>query len=72
MRLHEREGSLRSVALLSLLVDDGLVPGLDGRVIDTLREGALAAEHDGRDSLVVVRQVTQIELRYDVVPSRLP
>jgi hypothetical protein len=72
VRLHEREGLLRSIALLPLLVDDGVVPGLDGRVTDTLREGALAGEHDGRDPLVVVREVTQIELRYDVVPSRLP
>jgi hypothetical protein len=71
-RLHQREGLLGSVALLSLLVDHGVVPGLDGRVTDTLQEGALAREHDGRDPLAVVREITQIELRHDVVPSRLP
>jgi len=47
----------------------GVVAGLDGRVTDALREGAVAGEHDGCDPLVVVREVTQIELRHDVVPS---
>jgi hypothetical protein len=71
VRLHEREGLLRHVALLALLVDHGVVAGLDGRVADALRKGALAREHDGCDPLVVVREVTQVELRHHVVPPRL-
>jgi hypothetical protein len=72
LSLDEGEGLLCRVALLSHLVNHGAVAGLDGRVTDVLWERTVAGEHDGRDPLLVIREVTQIELRHDVMPSRLP